>query len=142
MLTYTITFGLEDDSPARMIRQAVFMEEQGFENEFDQQDQDSYHLVFYDEQTPVGCVRLFHSAQRPGWMTLGRVAILAAFRHRRYGLAMLEAVEKEAREKHALGIELSSQLRVQPFYEKGGYTALGEVYMDEHCEHIHMEKVL
>lgn len=37
-------------------------------------------------------------------------------------------------------IELSAQVRVQPFYAKAGFQAIGETYMDEHCPHIHMEK--
>ena len=30
----------------------------------------------------------------------------------------------------------------RPFYEKLGYWASGEEYLDEYCPHIHMEKEL
>lgn len=36
----------------------------------------------------------------------------------------------------------NSQCRAQGFYEKIGYVASGETYLDEDCEHIHMEKKL
>ena len=142
MFSYTMIYGLDTDSPARMIRTAVFMDEQGFENEFDMQDKDSYHFVFYEDDNPVSCARLFNSPGKEGWMTLGRVAVLKQYRHHHYGLKMLEAIEKEALKMQVKGIELSSQHRVQLFYEKAGYQASGDIYMDEHCPHIHMEKVL
>jgi len=135
-------YGLDQDSPARMIRTSVFMDEQGFENEFDAQDNDSYHFVFFENEVPVSCARIFKSPSKEDWMTLGRVAVLKQFREQHYGLKMLEAIEKEAIKMQVTGIELSAQLRVQRFYEKGGYHALGDVYMDEHCPHIHMEKIL
>lgn len=142
MFTYTMTYGLDKDSPARMIRTAVFMNEQGFKNEFDDQDQNSYHFIFFEDDQPVSCARLFKSPDKKNWMTLGRVAVLKNYRNRHYGLKMLEAIEKEAVSMQALGIELSAQLRVQSFYEKAGYSAVGDIYMDEHCEHIHMEKII
>lgn len=142
MLTYTCTYGLSEDSPARMIRTAVFMEEQGFHNEFDIQDHDSYHFVFYANQKAIGCARLFPSPKKENWMTIGRVAILKEYRKKHYGLDMLEMIENEALKMGASGLELSAQQQVQPFYEKGGYIASGPVYMDEHCPHIHMEKAL
>lgn len=140
MLTYTMNFGLAENSPARMIREAVFMQEQGFENEFDDQDHDSWHFVFFFENNPVGCARLFMSPNQPSWLTLGRVAILKEYRSQHFGKEMLSIIEKEAKQKNALGIELSAQCRVQNFYAKSGYLPIGDIYMDEHCPHIHMEK--
>ena len=32
--------------------------------------------------------------------------------------------------------------RADGFYEKCGYTAEGETYLDQHCPHIHMFKLL
>lgn len=142
MLTYTMAFDLAKDSPARMVREKVFMEEQGFENEFDEQDHDSWHFIFYEDGMPLGTCRLFWDQARPQWLVLGRVAILPQFRGKQYGLAMMDAVEKEAKKLGAIGIWLSAQARVQVFYEKAHYQASGELYLDEHCPHIHMEKRL
>ena len=101
MFTYTKNYGLDKDSPARMIRTAVFMEEQGFENEFDAQDHDSFHFVFFEDDKPVSCARLFKSSTKEGWMTLGRVAVLKSYRDRHYGLKMLQAIEAEAQKMQA-----------------------------------------
>lgn len=37
-------------------------------------------------------------------------------------------------------IYLSAQLQAKGFYEKLGYLAYGDEYMDEHCPHIMMKK--
>ena len=45
----------------------------------------------------------------------------------------------------ALGGEkvvISAQCQARAFYEKLGYTAFGEEYLDEYCPHIDMEKKL
>lgn len=141
MLRYTLEYGLSENSPARFVREEVFMKEQGFENEFDLQDHDSYHFVFFDKNNDlVGTTRLFHTENKPGFMTIGRVAILACQRDKKHGLEMMKIVEQEAKKLNAETLELSAQCRVQGFYEKCGFTPIGDIYMDEHCPHIHMEK--
>ena len=141
MLRYTFEYGLSENSPARFVREEVFMKEQGFEYEFDLQDHDSYHFVFFDKNNDlVGTTRLFHTENKPGFMTIGRVAILASQRDKKHGLEIMKIVEKEAKKLNAQTLELSAQCRVQGFYEKCGFTPIGDIYMDEHCPHIHMEK--
>lgn len=52
--------------------------------------------------------------------------------------------EVEARVKNLGGtvVALSAQVRASGFYEKLGYKKMGDIYYDEYCEHIHMEKSL
>ena len=47
--------GLSQD--ARIIRQEVFVEEQGFHHEFDETDQTAWHLVLYENGHAAGCCR-------------------------------------------------------------------------------------
>ena len=83
---------------AKMIREQVFIKEQGFQNEFDDIDARSWHL--------------------------------------------LHELEKKARELGYLEAMLSAQVNAKAFYEKNGYVAYGEEYLDEFCPHIHMKKIL
>ena len=48
--------------------------------------------------------------------------------------------EKEILKEGGKLIEISAQLRVKDFYAKIGYTAVGDVYLDEYCPHIKMQK--
>lgn len=126
---------------AVMIRKSVFVEEQGFQNEFDQTDETAFHLVLYADDAPAAVARLF--AQQDGaTYTVGRIAVLPQYRGLHLGNRILKEAEQCARQNGAKRLTLSAQCRVQPFYEKNGYIASGGVYLDEFCPHIHMEKML
>lgn len=124
----------------KYIREEVFMKEQGFENEFDEIDAIAEHICLYVNGTVIGCGRLFSTEENT--YTVGRVALVKEYRKGGYGSIILEELEKIARQKNAKKLVLSAQCRVKAFYEKNGYVAQGEGYMDEHVPHIHMEKVL
>lgn len=77
---------------AKDIRIKVFMKEQGFENEFDDIDQISSHIVVFDETKPVGTCRFFKENNH---YTIGRVAVLKEYRNKHIGHLLLESAEKE-----------------------------------------------
>ena len=54
----------------------------------------------------------------------------------------LHELEKKARELGYPKAKLSAQVSAMGFYEKNGFQAYGEEYLDEFCPHIHMEKRL
>ncbi|MEY8436289.1 hypothetical protein AAK967_00870 [Atopobiaceae bacterium 24-176] len=61
-MTESYTFNSHDFDGAKAVRIRVFMEEQGFQNEFDEVDQDPHTLevTVRDAQgEPVGCARVF-----------------------------------------------------------------------------------
>lgn len=139
MITDKIYKTLNDE--ARAIRVQVFMEEQGFQDEFDEKDNVSVHAVIYSDDQPAATGRLYFEDQgRTG--VIGRVAVLKAFRGLSLGTAVLVCLEKEAAACDCAKTALSAQCSAQGFYEKCGYQAVGEKYLDEHCEHIRMEKVI
>lgn len=142
MESIVVQQGLGKTSPARVIRQAVFVEEQGFQNEFDEIDESAYHVVLSVDGEPAACGRTFAKVGEPEVYIIGRVAVLPLFRGRRIGQMIVAALEGQARKMGARAVELSAQQRVQGFYAKLGYQAVGEVYMDEHCPHIAMCKTL
>lgn len=123
---------------AKMIREKVFVLEQGFENEFDDIDNIAYHLVVFDKE-PVGTARMF---DEEGTMILGRIAVLKEYRHLHIGSQILQALENKAKELGYHEVVLSAQVRAKSFYEKNGYVCFGEEYLDEYCPHIHMKKMI
>ena len=50
--------------------------------------------------------------------------------------------EEQVRRLGGVKLALMAQIRVQKFYEKNGYTPVGEPCDDEGCPHIWMEKML
>ena len=45
---------------AKDSRREVFVDEQGFKNEFDDIDNTAIHLVCYDNENPIGTARIFY----------------------------------------------------------------------------------
>ncbi len=140
-MEYTMQWseGLEGNLSAKRIREAVFVKEQGFHHEFDEIDDTALHVVVFADGVPAATGRLYQDDA--GWH-IGRVAVIQQFRGQNLGALVVEALENAAKRNRAGKITLSAQVRVQGFYEKQGYTGFGEIYLDEFCPHIAMEKQL
>ena len=78
------------------IRKEVFMEEQGFHDEFDETDESAVHLVLYIDQVPAATCRFF-PGQTQGEYIVGRIAVEKKFRGNHLGSRILSAAESEIR---------------------------------------------
>lgn len=128
---------LPDD--AKAIRQAVFVDEQGFKNEFDDIDGDCVHIVIYDGEKPIATGRYYIEN---GNYTIGRVAVLKPYRGTGLGVQIVREAERLIKLDGGDSVVLHAQCRVKPFYEKQGYSAFGEIDYDEYCPHCYMKKEL
>lgn len=133
-----------DPADAYAVRTAVFVDEQGFSAglEIDALDPQAYHIVFYEDGDPVATGRFFQNADKPEEFIIGRVAVVKTMRGAGLGRVLMAALEDAAKQQGAKRAVLGAQCQAREFYEKHGYTATGDVYYDEHCPHVHMEKVL
>ena len=123
---------------AMAVRNTVFVEEQGFVDEFDDTDKIALHLVMYHGDTPVGVCRVFRDREEGAWL-LGRFAIMKAYRGKGNGSLLLAAAEACVREAGGRSITLHAQCRAAPFYQKNGYTPFGEIEYEQDCPHIAMK---
>lgn len=130
----------EDLTPVFRVRENVFMQEQGFQNEFDETDNICWHLALRVDGKVVGCARMF--PEENGLWHIGRVAILKEYRKYHLGNAMMDAVAEKVAALGGKGMVLSAQCQAVGFYQKNGYTVTSEPYMDEHCPHQDMVKML
>lgn len=140
-LTYKISDHFEEIPEAKAIRQRVFIDEQGFQNEFDETDNAATHIVAYQGDIPIATARLFKS-DKPDTYTIGRVAVIPECRGQHIGANIMQKLEEVAKEKGGKFIELSAQTRVISFYKSLGYEPFGEEYLDEFCPHMAVRKTL
>ena len=124
---------------AREIRKKVFTEEQGFQEEFDSIDDYAVHFLCYDGNKPVATCRVFWSEEK-GTHIVGRVAVLKEYRGREIGRLLMQESAKLVASRGGGELTVSAQTRAARFYEKNGFTKVGEVYEDEGCPHIKMIK--
>lgn len=130
---------LPDES--KSIRTAVFINEQGFCDEFDETDNLAFHIVVYDDNAqPAAVCRVFKG--EGNFFVLGRLAVLKEFRGKNIGTAVINEAEKLTLSKGGKSIMLHAQCRVKSFYHKLGYRAFGTEDEDEGCPHIWMKKEL
>lgn len=137
-----IAQGLASVPQARDIREEVFVREQGFQEEFDTIDHRAYHVLVYEGDRAVATGRTFPKSEAGEIWKLGRIAVRKDCRKLGLGAVVVAALEDTARRYGASVAELSAQIRVQGFYEKLGYRAEGESYLDEGCPHISMRRKL
>lgn len=138
-----IEFKTYDHLPeeAAQIRREVFMEEQGFEDEFDDIDGHALHVVaFLDGEAAATC-RLF-AGEHEGELVLGRLAVRERFRGHHLGARTVAAVEGEARRAGGRSVMLHAQASKQGFYERCGYAVSGPCDLDEGVPHVWMSKRL
>lgn len=132
---------LNEDKDWHNVRTTVFIEEQGFTNEFDDIDAYALHVTAYEEGKLIGCGRIYPADDSTTYH-LGRLAILKEFRGKNFGSRLVAELEFEAKQHGAFCIKLDAQKQAMPFYESLGYVEYGEVHMDEHVEHVEMMKII
>lgn len=122
----------------RPLRTTVFVEEQGVpaELEMDALDALCVHAISMDEGRAIATGRLLPAEN--GVARIGRMAVAREWRGRGVGAQVLAVLMQAARERGDQAIELHAQLHAAPFYDKLGYTRVGEVYEEAGIPHINM----
>ena len=126
---------------AKQIRQAVFVDEQGFKSEYDDIDALATHLVLFDGNTAKATCRVFESGEKNVYI-LGRLAVLKPYRSLGIGSKVLDAAEEYVKNVGGSAIKLHSQCTAKEFYKRAGYTAYGDIEDEQGCPHIWMQKYL
>ena len=131
------------------VRMIVFVEEQQVppEEELDALDITATHFLARladaapnDTEAIVGAARLVDKGEGKG--KIGRVAVLREHRGRGVGALLMRQAEQTAREQGFTYLALDAQCYAIPFYEKLGYVAQGNVFLDCAIEHRYMSKPL
>jgi predicted GNAT family N-acyltransferase len=121
------------------VRSAVFIDEQQVpaELEFDDDDARSRHALALDAQdAAVGCARLLPDG------SIGRVAVLAAWRGRGVGSALLARLMDVARYAGFERVGLNARSDTRDFYARYGFMARGEEFVEIGIRHQRMERAL
>lgn len=124
---------------AEYIRKSVFVDEQGFCEEFDDIDNISTHLVLYSDNQSAAVCRFYCENNQ---YFIGRLATLKEYRGNGFGAMLVAEAERLIKEAGGKSVLLHSQCRAMPFYEKSGYAPFGESDFDEDCPHQWMKKTL
>lgn len=128
----------EAEADAFLVRQKVFIQEQGVpaELELDEFDSSAAHILAYQDAHCIGTGRLVNLSAKQA--QIGRMAVLAKFRGKGIGKQILQKLVDLAASQGVREIILHSQVSAIPFYEKLGFQAQGEVYDEAGIPHRNM----
>ena len=116
------------------IRRRVFIDEQNVpqEEEWDGLDPECQHFIAMLDDQPVGTARLLPDAH------IGRVAVLKGARGTGIGVLLMRAAIEAARHAGHSQVALSSQVHALAFYERLGFVAHGDEFLDAGIPHREM----
>ena len=121
---------------AIMIRTKVFMEEQGFKNEFDPIDENAFHLVLFENDRPIGTCRFFAEEDH---YAIGRLAVLKSGRGKGFAKQLVSEAQKEIKKLGGTKILIHAQKRLEKMYERLGFRSCGIEDLDEGVPHVWMQ---
>lgn len=120
------------------IRKQVFIEEQGVPQdlELDEFDPICWHALAFEGPQCIGTGRVVDMGMNQG--QIGRMAVLANFRGKGVGRAILLKLIELAQTQKISSLILHSQVMAIPFYEKLGFTPQGPIYKEAGIDHRNM----
>jgi predicted GNAT family N-acyltransferase len=134
------------------VRKEVFVAEQGVAEEivYDGRDGDAIQLLAITaDGRPLGTGRLLYGPEAKdktgGDLTvgsLGRLAVTASARGLGIGAALVRAIEDAARDAGLAAVDLHAQTHALGFYERLGYAAYGEEFLDADIPHRSVRRTL
>lgn len=134
--------GLENLEEAKKVREAVFVIEQGYDEEFDEIDEIAWHVLILDNQQGIAVGRTYQDNHDSQLFHIGRMAVLKEYRKQSLGRLIMSNLEKQAKRLGAKTMKLSAQQHAIGFYQSMGYQVISEVYLDQGQPHVSMKKTI
>lgn len=136
---FRIARSLDDLLKAYIVRAIVFIDEQRtpYAIEMDPHEHSAVHIIGEAEGEPFAAGRIRFLGE---YAKLERLAVRRQWRGRGYGDRLLAFMIRTARDHGFEKFKVHAQLYAQGFYEKHGFTAVGETFMEAEIEHCLMLK--
>ncbi len=126
------------------LRFDVFViEQQCFYNEFDNKDQQAYHLFFEDEALYIAAYLRYYPTSNNN-LHLGRVVVAPDHRKTKLGRKLMDVALKQIASSFPKynQIQIEAQYYLLDFYKSLGFKTTSNVYDDEGILHIKMEMAI
>ncbi len=120
------------------LRFEVFVDEQNVppEIELDKEDEHALHIIAEENGIAIGCGRIVMS---DGEAHIGRLAVKRSYRGKGIGASVCRFIIGYCGDIGCRYMWLNSQLQAKGFYEKLGFSPVGDIFTEAGIEHIKME---
>lgn len=124
------------------LRQDVFVVEQNCPYpELDDKDQDSLHLVGFDQEEIAATTRVVPPGISYPELSLGRVVVSPKYRGKGLGHILLtETLNGILQHYGTVAVKISAQTHLQSYYQAAGFHTVGEAYLEDGFPHVAMVK--
>lgn len=127
------------------VRRKVFIDEKKVPESIEVDGNDSLeaeceHFLVTDHGKPIGAFRCV--MEKEDTVKLERFCIVEAYRGRNVGTEMSRFVENYYREKGVSYMVANAKFETYKFYEKNGFQAISEVFIEADTPHIKIRKKL
>jgi predicted GNAT family N-acyltransferase len=132
----------EAQEPIQTIRHWVFQIEQGVDPDldFDGRDLEAIQILALVGDQPVGTARVRDLGDRT--VKIERLAVLREFRGQGIGCKIMEFILEVLQQRQIQTVQLHAQLQAKALYDKLGFVAIGDVFIEAGIPHIKMQKQL
>jgi len=122
------------------LRQDIFIIEQAcIYPELDNKDQGAYHLMAFDAQRMVGCLRILDRGVSYEEASIGRVVVSESLRGKGIAKEMMQrALAFLKNERGEQGARISAQSYTIPFYQGVGFEVVSGEYDEDGIPHVEM----
>lgn len=105
----------------------------------DNKDQQAWHMQFYQEGSLAAYSRIFPADIVYPQASIGRIVTASQFRKMNLGRTLVnKSIDKLYELFGKQDILIGAQLYLKKFYESFGFSALGNIYVEDGIDHIHM----
>lgn len=122
------------------LRNEVFIVEQKCPyQDLDNKDYKAHHLLIYKEEKLVAYSRIFPEKVSFNEASIGRIIVCKELRSTGLGkILMKKSIESLFAIHGEQPIRIGAQFYAVPFYKKFGFETDGDIYLEDHIEHIEM----
>ena len=129
---------LDEQAAIKSIREQVYIIEQNVpvELEWDELDKDCLHLLVSGDNTSnIATARMYTEG---AMAKIGRMAVLKPYRQQGIGSLMLKTLLEQAKENGVKNISLNAQTVATGFYQRHGFSTIGNEFQDAGIPHFKM----
>lgn len=121
------------------LRSEVFVVEQNcIYQDLDGVDQQSIHLLFYNELDLIGTLRIVPKGLIYNEIAIGRVCLDQNYRLKGNGKALMQAGIEYVMKEEKQAIRISAQAHLEKFYTDLGFKSTEKAYLEDGIPHIEM----
>ncbi len=124
------------------LRSEVFVVEQNcVYQDLDNLDKIAFHVLLHKGDNLIACARIIPAGITYDEISIGRVIVAGHERQKNIGMQLMNYCIDRIKEHFGpQTIVLSAQAHLQEFYQKLGFEALGESYLEDGIPHIKMRR--